>query len=91
MSLTTLPPDVQRVANEGVVKLFGKWEAQEWVTLFFGWVLAGGGWSGVRDILKTDGWFHRMSLRLRLEVIGDLLEDGMGRMNDMDIDGVTNR
>ncbi|KAK4689098.1 small subunit ribosomal protein S5e, partial [Tremellales sp. Uapishka_1] len=29
MSLTTLPSDVQKVANEGVVKLFGKWEAEE--------------------------------------------------------------
>lgn len=41
MSLTTLPNDVQRVANEGVVKLFGKWEAQEWVSILtFGCLLS---------------------------------------------------
>jgi hypothetical protein len=27
--MAALPSDVQKVANEGVVKLFGKWDAQE--------------------------------------------------------------
>ena len=30
-TLAALPSDVQKVANEGVVKLFGKWDAQECV------------------------------------------------------------
>lgn len=29
MASATLPAEVQKVANEGVVKLFGKWDAQE--------------------------------------------------------------
>lgn len=29
MATATLPADVQKVANEGVVKLFGKWDSQE--------------------------------------------------------------
>jgi hypothetical protein len=29
MALVALPNDVQKVANEGTVKLFGKWDSQE--------------------------------------------------------------
>jgi hypothetical protein len=29
MASATLPAEVQKVANEGVVKLFGRWDHQE--------------------------------------------------------------